>query len=603
MSLGYQNQQQQTNLASQNGHDTPAPPFQVNHFKRTADDDVQFISSNPAKRSRPVMELPSILSQLSSHIPGPTTTASDLHTQDVTNNVSGLHTDRCYSMGGVGLRLTAPVPDMSLENRGASMPAFENWSFPSASSQISTPRSARFSVAVSPKTVPRTVSPTIQSITTEPRAPSSFPAQHSLQTTMGLDQIPCLDFGENVSGFGSDVEKMLSADSGVPASGFMNTLGSQVPLPLGLVEPLRSQNNIPFAMYSTGNFVTIPQVHNPYAPHPFGRPGDRLVPGATPALSGMAERRSVGTRKPQHPHPALLPSAAAHGPDGFTMASVTEDADQERQPIPFLPSFPSMTSKHACVECARAQKQSLFKQIRHNHGSRTVRDSPHHTGLYHGPHGQPTAAHAQQPALHTHQHQAPKAIAHFTNPRFQTSNPQPCAKPDKRSERRGTPGPTGGLLLPSKATVTSASNLDAHKPPRTPLQAQQQKQQHTPEQQKPKKHAQNIYVDIAETVEETFPYAEVASRHGCTPAKIAEVLSGVILLPLLRCPTDRRRAGKLAHERMKEYKVAKQATQPHQGKQETLVGQEGKGITSYRDKAGKVVSMGVPNPYEVLRYV
>ncbi|KAK4202855.1 hypothetical protein QBC40DRAFT_346778 [Triangularia verruculosa] len=67
-----------------------------------------------------------------------------------------------------------------------------------------------------------------------------------------------------------------------------------------------------------------------------------------------------------------------------------------------------------------------------------------------------------------------------------------------------------------------------------------------------KRPTQNLQVDIAETAEEIFPYDEVAARHGVTPQKVFDTLSAIVLIPLLRCPTDKRRAGKLAHERGKQ---------------------------------------------------
>jgi len=99
-----------------------------------------------------------------------------------------------------------------------------------------------------------------------------------------------------------------------------------------------------------------------------------------------------------------------------------------------------------------------------------------------------------------------------------------------------------------------------------PLQSQQQQQSQQSQQPRPPqtgKHAQDLFVDIAETVERTFPYAEVAVRHGVTPSRVAEALSGVVMLPLVRCASDKRRTGRLAQDRMREYREAKQMRQSH----------------------------------------
>jgi propanediol dehydratase large subunit len=37
--------------------------------------------------------------------------------------------------------------------------------------------------------------------------------------------------------------------------------------------------------------------------------------------------------------------------------------------------------------------------------------------------------------------------------------------------------------------------------------------------------------DIADTVRASFPYVQVAARHGMTPAKIAELLSRMLVSP------------------------------------------------------------------------
>lgn len=111
-----------------------------------------------------------------------------------------------------------------------------------------------------------------------------------------------------------------------------------------------------------------------------------------------------------------------------------------------------------------------------------------------------------------------------------------------------------------------------------PQQSQQQQLQPPQQPQQPPpphqgKHAQNLFVDIAETVERIFPYAEVAARHGVAPSRVAEALSGVIMLPLIRCSSDKRRAGRLAQDRMREYRETKQTRQSHSQSQIQSEGQ------------------------------
>lgn len=77
------------------------------------------------------------------------------------------------------------------------------------------------------------------------------------------------------------------------------------------------------------------------------------------------------------------------------------------------------------------------------------------------------------------------------------------------------------------------------------------------QQQPPRTASPNLIVDIAETCEDRFPWEEVAKRHGVPRNKVVETFSAIIQLPLLRCTTDRKRHGKLATSRLREYTKAK----------------------------------------------
>ncbi len=43
----------------------------------------------------------------------------------------------------------------------------------------------------------------------------------------------------------------------------------------------------------------------------------------------------------------------------------------------------------------------------------------------------------------------------------------------------------------------------------------------------------SLVQDIVQTVQSTFPYAQVAARHGVLPARVMDVLAAVVLGPLL----------------------------------------------------------------------
>jgi hypothetical protein len=75
----------------------------------------------------------------------------------------------------------------------------------------------------------------------------------------------------------------------------------------------------------------------------------------------------------------------------------------------------------------------------------------------------------------------------------------------------------------------------------------------------------HIIVDIAETAVEMFPYAKVAKRHNQPVEKVKSIFEAVVAAPLLRVPTDKRRAAKLGQDRVKAYNTAKKELEKQNG--------------------------------------
>lgn len=73
------------------------------------------------------------------------------------------------------------------------------------------------------------------------------------------------------------------------------------------------------------------------------------------------------------------------------------------------------------------------------------------------------------------------------------------------------------------------------------------------------KHSQNLIVDIAETCEALFPWDAVAERHNVPRQKVVDTFAAIIQLPLIRCTTDKKRHGRLATNRLKDYTRGKNA--------------------------------------------
>ncbi|PMD25788.1 hypothetical protein NA56DRAFT_655219 [Hyaloscypha hepaticicola] len=78
------------------------------------------------------------------------------------------------------------------------------------------------------------------------------------------------------------------------------------------------------------------------------------------------------------------------------------------------------------------------------------------------------------------------------------------------------------------------------------------------------KHSPNLVVDIAETCQDLFPFAEVADRHSVPIKKVFDTFSAIIQLPLLGNADDRRRHGSLGKQRMREYRDARKAMEKAQ---------------------------------------
>ncbi|KAI1268846.1 hypothetical protein F5Y18DRAFT_169499 [Xylariaceae sp. FL1019] len=106
-----------------------------------------------------------------------------------------------------------------------------------------------------------------------------------------------------------------------------------------------------------------------------------------------------------------------------------------------------------------------------------------------------------------------------------------------------------------------------------------------------RKHSPNLVVDIAETCQEKFPFEEVAKRHNAPVEKVFDVFAAIIQVPLLRCPTDRRRAGRLATARVKEYTKAKKDLQEAGGKEKEKTKEGEKGGKGGGDKEKKKTSV------------
>ncbi|ESZ99485.1 hypothetical protein SBOR_0148 [Sclerotinia borealis F-4128] len=112
--------------------------------------------------------------------------------------------------------------------------------------------------------------------------------------------------------------------------------------------------------------------------------------------------------------------------------------------------------------------------------------------------------------------------------------------------------------IPQQAT-TAVSHTPNNPSTSLPNPVSQPPKQQAPTPAPAPKHSPNLIIDIAQTSQETFPFAAVAARHNKPIQKVLDTFSAIIQLPLLKQAADGRRYGVLGSERMRLYREARRA--------------------------------------------
>jgi hypothetical protein len=476
--------------------------------KRPIDDEVEFISSKPVKKRRPTCQVDKKLGQQPLQFMLPPSQVASQQTAPGSATVPQI--DQSTNALAANKIPAAPVADMSIEDDVVSVPLFGNFKFPPPHT-ISEPQRQRPSEEVSPRSFPQTITPAVLRFSAPPQPTS----QNTLSSTVRLDQISCLDLnGSPVAAPRLNMGPDFSNTRSQPDSFIIDVSGplanqSLAAPPIG---SLNSQNAIPFAMYSTGNLVTLPQHQHTsllstsdanLSSSPFT--GARIAASEYPSKGSAVSSGGV-LQDYRHTGFAFNPSSHSGGnvPSTFAMSTA----------IPG--SHSGITHRANCLVCAM------------NHSGANAMRPVYQTQSFQ-PHNGSSSYHRDPQDLSVSGYMASNATTLLTR---QASGVD---------ERAAMPPPPAPISSAPQRQQLSSQPIPTSSPPRN------------------RKHAQNIFVDVAETVEAIFPYADVAARHGVAPSKVAGALSGVVLLPLLRCATDKRRAGPLAQARMREYREAKQS--------------------------------------------
>ncbi|KAK4246526.1 hypothetical protein C7999DRAFT_15325 [Corynascus novoguineensis] len=193
---------------------------------------------------------------------------------------------------------------------------------------------------------------------------------------------------------------------------------------------------------------------------------------------------------------AMAPDQGPHNSIPFTMSSagnvmtISQAYNMGKQSVPVL----SNGTRPPCLQCARIRQRNMLRQ------AQVAATSPM----------LPTQANGRANSQNN------------CHPPSSPRMPPPTSFPRSRQTPRSTPAP------PSQEQ-------------RQPPNQQQTRYQQLLQNQSPSTsavvtsncHLQPLLRDMAQTIQASFPYVQVAARHGMTPARVAEVLASVVASPLL----------------------------------------------------------------------
>ncbi|KAI0553317.1 hypothetical protein F4679DRAFT_530746 [Xylaria curta] len=489
--------------ASQNSISTAVTPS-----KRLVedDDDIQFISEKPVKRRRASEQQPAIPAPQQSVAPATTTTTT---TCDVVPNQSLIathmpgsdtkDTERRLSTGMVGLPSDIQAMELAYALRGVSMPVLESFVLdqPFRKARPSSPPE------LSPKQMPSTISPDMPDIPSGQCVPEAF-------------------------------ESAKCPSNSISCQNSRHTAIFRVEKPAMPSEPATAV----FDAHQT-HMLSVPN-----------SPDGNHMP-----TSSERGNNSKSTSMPPPPLPSALPCPEVFHDvslgSGLKLLENHHHHNTSAQP-----------QRQSCLVCSRLRHQA---QLTRAQGFPMVNAAlPHHFlpqlhyRTSYGQHIHPQILTMPTGIVHQYgSNFAPVMMPVNGNPLVPLSShppsqAQPTTQQQKRAEKDGQitseqsrKPESPQISQPKNAAADTSATSSPIKPPASLIQ---------PTYRKP---SPNLIVDVAETCQERFPFEEVAKRHNVPVDKVFDVFAAIIQVPLLRCPTDRRRAGRLATARIKEYNKAK----------------------------------------------
>ncbi|KAF5496060.1 hypothetical protein CGCF413_v008570 [Colletotrichum fructicola] len=530
----------------------PAPATRPVVPAKREDDDVQFVSSNPVKKRRldthrPIMPPPNIPTITHSPppadnqpVPAPNHQPPEPPKHAAVTAVPS-QPERRGSTGMVDPSSTSHAMDID-PTRGCSVPIPERsqylesfWTAPSSGPQCSPP--------VSPKTLPEHVQPSMLRLD-EHHGPAPGP-------TNGLSG----GGGAVPSPYGLSTANSESGRTHAPSIQFWLAL-----LTSSLSPMLLQLSTVPMLDFQRGqspaktpNTTATPQVQphihthaHHHTPHPSPVASLAQIPAHTPAHAsahGTTQAGSCGDR----------PASGAKGPCRQCLeARLRQQAASQAAQAANLTAAAAMPSTANVPGAAQTSMSSSTIQ----------QHWPHMLGI--NPYANPMAGAMYGPLLQQSMMAGPNSA--FALPQQQYPHGMPAQQ-------------SAGHMLPMAPTSTQPvaptySSSQRNPYLQTPSSAKPAKPAAPKATDPPQLTTKHIIVDIADTCLNVFPFEEVAKRHNQPEQKVRDIFGAVIQVPLLRCNTDKRRAGKLGTARVKEFNQAKKDAQAqvssNQSKQDAM---------------------------------
>ncbi|KAG8166649.1 hypothetical protein KVR01_002338 [Diaporthe batatas] len=533
-------------------------------IKRKPEEEVQFVSSKPVKKGRGSKDSPA-----EAH-----PAVDQVNTSRVCPPHGDAHPVNTPTHVGPSLPASQPLHELSNFNRGASLPSMENYVFPPPLDGIPS-QTSRSSPMLSPKQLPQAVpssqadnqlNPSVHLNANDAKlpawcnvswAPSCMPPQSmSMNAPMTPNQSvmtpytqpPVPEPSPPVHG---EKQKSRTSDKLATLPPQCSESVIQPRKDLGTENTHSSQE---YPLEAISGPIQTTQPSGPQIPWQPAQSTSQIPPGPAPHIQSPAQQHVGNSHgyvvanahalppKPPclaceqmrqqalHNKAAIYPVVGNSPHDGWHGPEVAHgNHPAHMQPMPFPAGGfgvrPNMVQSHL------HRPQHLYHgQVPMGYGMTPVSTQV--------PYPAPVQRALPVPQLGTSDSPSGVSSQKFTNPQL---NASPVPATMSRTERN-QPGASSQALStqPSSATASSPNPAAAATPrPPTPPPSES--------------HSPNLIVDIAETCEALFPWDEVAERHNVQRQKVLDTFAAIIQLPLIRCTTDKKRHGRLATNRLKDY--------------------------------------------------